>query len=34
MHRLSLVMVSGGYSLVAVCRLIMVAASFVAKHRL
>ena len=33
-HRLSLVVASGGSSLVAVCRLIMVAAPFVAKHRL
>ena len=33
-HRLSLVVVSRGYSLVAVCRLIMIVASFVAKHRL
>ena len=33
-HKLSLVVVSRGYSLVAVCRLIMIVASFVAKHRL
>ena len=33
-HRLSLVTAREGYSLVAVCRLLIVVASFVAEHRL
>jgi len=33
-HRLSLVAASGGYSLVVVCGLIVVVASFVAEHEL
>ena len=34
LHGLSLVAVSGGYSLVAVCRLLITVASLVVKHRL
>ena len=34
LHLLSLVVMSGGYSVVAVCRLLIAVASLVAEHRL